>query len=618
MKNWIITGLVALAVGVVAFTLGYLTVDRNRPLVKDPAIESTDALHVDQVALDSRREKQEFKEIADFVEPMRFSSHFDRMRELYAFLEGSDEESLIRHLEQSKSLRKGSLQELVQNTIVRRLATVNQSISLSATDGFDEGRYKTLLAIVFGEWSLSNLEQAVENVRHLESAFQPTAVEAILRSRVDLTRDQLRETARQLEHEWVAIEVIGRSSNQVVLEDPGQEWANFETRNRNSLQELSDSQSRLLCQIAQAWVTEDGVDALSLIQESLPKEFFITEILSTVARELAKSDPQLALELTIHTGGIQWGGLAEEMATRWGETQPREALDATMTIKGRSLQRRLQRRVLTAWAAANPYDLLMFMDSHSLPDKVLDIARQVAVREIAKTDPKAAAGMVAEIADPTVKQFVAKQVISHWVKQDFRGTLDWIATDQGVDTIESELRAEAYRELSKLDAQLALQEALNQPLNKRGEGLEVDVIKAVARVDMDLAVSMLPSSRGGQSKAKAYESVMFLLVAAERDFDRAMDVLIELSQDKQTSATSASISYIVMDAPLVLFDSLNKLASEKLRSTAARNLLRRYENTGLFSSDQLTQLQSVTSSTESHTSKRMRNVMEAVIEATRE
>ena len=263
-------------------------------------------------------------------------------------------------MERIEKARVPKFQEELQNRVIQRWAVLNPRTALSmARDELPTQRQNAAIELIYREWSLSNLEDAI------------TCAE-------DMTYKQRREIARQFDCEWVAIDALRETTDAVVIDKPAQEWRSFVWENRDDLQNLSDAQNRLLEQLAYSWIVREGVTAFEKMRHSLPSDFSLLETTRSVSSELVESNPQLAFDLVLagkqrekETGYFQ---LAMDLITRWARTDARRAFDATSEVSGRSFQVRLRTRALWAWAQHNPESLLNNIDE--LPKSVqLKLAR---------------------------------------------------------------------------------------------------------------------------------------------------------------------------------------------------------------------------------------------------
>lgn len=375
-----------------------------------------------------------------------------------------------------------------------------------------------------------------------------------------------------------------RETNVDIIDSPQLTWDTFINENYDQLQDLSESQSQMLESIVYSWVVRDGIEVFDNMRSSLPKSFSLLQTAHSLAHELLSRNPQLAIDLVVHlaqneqeTGYVH---LATELASLWAESDPRGALEATLAIDSRSLQRKMQGQVLKAWSESDPHMLVSHLGS--LPPDLQARALEQAAIAIAAESPETALRMASDITDPEIKDHVADRVAAQWAKKDISAALNWIDTDSKVRHIRDDLKRAAFSELAAVDPQLALQTAQDQPLGPKGVGWEGAVIHSLVVTNMDVAVAMLDKVRPGATRIDAYDSVVVFSLF-ERDPERAVESFLELCELEEIKPSNWALFYLSKDTPRQLFASIGSIRSEESRTNVACALLRKNAGNGVFS-----------------------------------
>ncbi len=89
------------------------------------------------------------------------------------------------------------------------------------------GRAEDLIRIVYQEWALSDLEQSVEHATTLGELQVQAALNGIVDSRDDLTREEILETASQLDIENSGSDFIAAHRARETNADPDAAWPIF-------------------------------------------------------------------------------------------------------------------------------------------------------------------------------------------------------------------------------------------------------------------------------------------------------------------------------------------------------------------------------------------------------
>ncbi len=525
----------------------------------------------------------------------RFDAHFERSLALQMLIADANESTLRRHLNKSKNLQSESLMEEVQDTVIQRIAVINPRSALTLVEELPTRRRNALVSIVFLEWSMSNLDQAIEHAQTLGEETKNQAIASIVRARDDLSVDELRDVARRLDGEWIALEVMSENrKHNELIQDPESEWNAFVNVNSENVHNFDDARSKMFAFIVRSWIEKDGLEAINTLLESVPHHWLMTQPWIEVLDELVETDTQLALNVAVRVKEITYQSreLAEYVIVQWAESNPQEALDATLPLEARMLRKNLQRRVMETWAEADPYALLTSVEIFT--EDLQDLAREVSAIAIVKTAPQDAMEIVEQISDLDLHDEVRELIVAEWAKHDIVQTLEWIQSDARVAHNQDTLKDRAFRELARHDPQFALETAASMPVNAEGVGMEAHVIEWLALSDMDTAVAMLPLARKGVTQFKAYDMVITIsLFDLDTDSDHAMELFIEQAELGKFNRDAWSLSNLSMGAPHRLFASLEKLPLGEWQAGTARSLLRYHKNKDTFTEDQRTYLQAI-------------------------
>lgn len=583
---------IVLAVG--SFALGYFIQSKANGTQDGPATFSKPSESVGEEASHDRtqaQDKQERFSIKELSDPNRFDSRIARTAALLKSVQNSNAGELGEFLDQSKSMQSGNWQEEVQNAIIQRLAVLDPISALTEVSEFSDTRQQSLLPIVYREWSLTNLEEAIGQAQNLDDKFKPIVIQSIVLSRDDLPPDRRRSIARSFDQEWIAIQLLKQDSSQNPISDPKQELDDFFSRNSSTVESWSDEQNQYLGQVLSVWLSEEGIDALEEIKASLPDGFLgETGPTFSIIHDLSEHSPELALQLSVATGSVGIGGLAWLTVRRWAESDPTAAFNAVSSLEGQSTKRMLQDQVLVSWAAQNPYELLDA--THTMPQELQSIAQEKALSALAKSSPQTAAKLLGEIENRDARNRTANNIASSWARLDIDGAIEWIENDELVSDLQSSLYESVITSVVGLDPQLAVKTALDLPTDNEGVGPESSAFRILASSDLDLAISLLPQARNGPTRLAAYGVVINNLLDEHTDFRKAMDLFVDVANEVPILGYNSALRSLVWDTPLQLFDSLEEIPTEDLKKRVAGDLLV-HEPQGLFSDEQLTRLREV-------------------------
>lgn len=592
MKNYFFVGVLGLVIVAGSFALGLVVANGSgsTAIMDSPRVIDSDALTTDGSAtLPIVSAQNSLQSIAELAVHDRFTSHFERTIALHGLLDGATTQDLLAHLKQSTTLGE-SLREEVQLAIIQRIASIDPTAALEAISGISSGENDDLHSVVYHEWAVLDLDQAIEHVSSLDPGAQEAAIESVLLSREDLSPERRREIARQLDIEWLAIEVMEQNSTTPTIQNPESEWTALVRRNNGNLGTPDNAQLRMMTHIARAWVLKDGVDAFDNLAESLSTLTSLQKISDLVVRRVADDDPRLAFELAFHMRSIGVTGLIDRVVSQWGRDDPLSALNTVSTLETKYLKGKLQTEVLQSWAMSDPNSLLSQVGG--LPEKLQPTARSKALLSLAFRSPQEAAELIGEIEDRDSLDLIARAIATSWSNSDLASALRWIDNEESVAHNRDGLRTAAISGLARSDPQQAMQVALAQPLNEDGIGPEAEVINAMTWDDMDTAISMLPQVRDGKTRLEAYESVItFLTPPIGSETERAIDLFVELANEQDIPNRAFIVTNLAISEPRSLFDALDRFESMDFRRRVASSLLRFHEGDDVFTEEQVSILQ---------------------------
>ena len=538
------------------------------------------------------------RSLQDLANPTQFNSHFERTGALFDLLARADNKTLHEYLVESKKLSTHHLRKQVQNVIIQRLSAIDPRDALAVVKReFSDDERRLFLTSIFEEWSAVNLPEAIIQAQGLDRESKEMAVASMVLSRDDLTLAERRDIARQSNSEWVAINVLSNASEHSIFIDPEQDWYTFIENNQDQFSNLSEIQTQAMGHILHAWIQRDGIEILDVVRSSVPSRFSMLETITFVTDQMVDTTPQLALDLALEMAAKdeqnqRFRYLARHLAGRWSESQPRRALDATLSVDGRSLRRMLQNSVVRQWAKQDPKSLLGIVDT--LPADLQIMVRQHALIAIAVNSPESAVDRLSDFSIRKNRDAVAKAIARSWANTDVSKFFEWIGTDNNVVHIQSELTRVVFVHLTHLDPALAVQEAAVRPVDDNGEGWEATVIsRLVIKGDVDAAVALLSQVRAGATRVRAYGDVIEHLLEEQYDTNLAADLFLQLNENEITR-----VSYFVDDltrlAPRRIYKDLDKIEPKRIRLYIASSLISNNLRNGTFTSEELESLEEMT------------------------
>ncbi|MYD46358.1 MAG: hypothetical protein F4W92_08405 [Gammaproteobacteria bacterium] len=501
----------------------------------------------------------------DFRELDRFPNRFVRNAALHRRLMQSTENELFEILTNTSNISRQSIRDDVQHLIVHRLATLNPKETLRQIENLQMGNQGTLVALIFGEWAIKDLDDAVNHAKTLETRKKFLALRGILRSRDDLADSQHRSIAAQLGVKHLTHDLLSRSDDDEIIESPDLKWLELANDAQMDL-----SQIERLTRIAENWIERDGLDALETIYASITDWQIRMPVLSTALHKTTLRDPQTTFEHVLQLDFDQGDFLVSSVAQSWANVDPSGALGAVESVESEALRTQLQDLIVRTWASKNPNGLLASLNL--LPASMRLSGTGHAVVAMSRTDPTSASKIFVEQYEGSNKLTIAQSLVRNWSDQDAQTALDWVLSTPLVAGLQKELLPIALGELVTSDPNKAIEIALTQPIENDQWGMEASVLGSLALSDPQRATQMLSRVREGPTKERAYSLVGSQLIR-NGDVDQALTLVDDLSDEEQFRYLETIIDTWALTQPVHLLDRIDKLPNEDLKAQAAARMI---------------------------------------------
>ena len=187
-------------------------------------------------------------------------SIFDQQTAIFDSLSSASAQELKDLWMQSQEVERQSHRKKLQHAILRKLATINPHDALHLIDDVSIFETDLMVRSLFIEWSISQLDKAIETAKSLSRDQRQVALEAILNTRDDLTDARRHDIAIQLEHKEVFLKLASDSKASQNIADPQESW---ETLLNDEVEDVLQTES--LVKVAEMWFEEIGFEVLSKI-----------------------------------------------------------------------------------------------------------------------------------------------------------------------------------------------------------------------------------------------------------------------------------------------------------------------------------------------------------------
>ena len=216
-------------------------------------------------------------------------------------------------------------------------------------------------------------------------------------------------------------------------------------------------------------------------------------------------------------------------------------------------------------------------------------ARSYAIDQVAKTSPQEAKAYLSEIPQSEIES-VAVRIATRLSDTNIQDAIDWIKTDANVAKHQQRLFRVVLDELLEEDLDAAMQFAQDHSTDTTEDGLEFKVLRYIVNEnEIEQALEFLPRMREGYGRFAAHMDVALNLIV-NNDIDRALELGDRVDAEQRSYFFSAVLeSWAHYDAQ-GMYEALDDLSNKGLKLQAAQAL--RYNNRSL-SEEQIQRIESL-------------------------
>ncbi|MYD46419.1 MAG: hypothetical protein F4W92_08715 [Gammaproteobacteria bacterium] len=518
-------------------------------------------------------------EIGQIQDILNQPSVFDQQKSLYSTLSSATTEDLKDLWIQSQKIVRESHREIVQHGILSKLATVSPAKALGYIDEVSIFQTDALLKSLFSEWSFLNLEEAIEAAIALSRPRRNIALMAILNTRDDLTESKHREIAIQLEHEETFLKMVSDTKALLSLEEPHSSWDTLLT------DEVADYlQAESLLKVAEAWREQIGFKVLSNIYSA---DIDDDQLRQQLIRKIAEEDPLGALNHTRElTDESEKSSLSRTIVRVWARSDALAALLAVSTFEPTSIASALEVQITMVWASIRPNEVIENIDA--VTDEHRLDTLESAFAQLASQDPKSALAKVSSVENLVANtSSIVHSIVREWSYTEPREATNWVLENyEREDPHRLTMLDSVLSYLAPVEPEAAFEIALEHSTGGRWGGLELDVFHRITYAgNLELAKKLIPRVHE-DSKPFAYIHYGEALVKHAQT-EEALELGKNLNEEQQSSYYRQVMSVWARESAKNLYEQLDDLPTDELKSLAAEELIRRNIRTPIFNDEQI-------------------------------
>ncbi len=514
-----------------------------------------------------------------------FERSFSGTASLYNAISIKDEIDLLDWLDESVELQSLADRHAVQSVIFERFSELNPDDALQHALKIPREDQSRAIESVFGVWSVSDLDSAIEAGSNLEPFLKHKALIAILKTRSDLREDLQLKIATQFDGARFVPQLMAERIAREMGGNPERAW-NAIVKNEQSLV----SRAGLLADLAGDWRQQNSERLIEKIVESInpgvdawSSEKYV--FLRYVVKVLARVNPQEIFDQASSLSHSCRDALMHAIAEEWAQSDPVSAFSTVSNYEQNTGYKNLTSTVASVWARSDLQALIANMESYSADLKLAGLEQ--AVIAIARSIPQEAISLMDELANQGLKiSVIQSSFVKEWSMQDPQSATKWVQSRQesfGPGALD--MLHIALVNLAPLEPELAMDIALRNLSEEEGRALDLEVVLSLVGTDLESAEALLPRV----SKESKLSAVIWLAchLTANGRPQRALQLGDHLHESEKTNLFYSVFPTWAANNPLQMMNALDELATPAIRKIAATQLVQRQQSHPLLSHDQL-------------------------------
>ena len=534
------------------------------------------AAHQETVSIQEPRAQNErsveLQNVSETTSVVEIVSQFDRL----------NDKQIADLAEQTTDVEPTWKRTYIQNILIGELSRRDPKRALEQVWTISRPQWHELIATVFSEWSLNNLEESFAASMELNATLRETAVRSQLNTRTQLSNDRWLTLATEHAYQESMLTLLREREAIALIDTPMDAF-------QQVIQDDVDDQlqSELIQKIARTMVQKHGYTSFdSLFDYSIG---WFRDLLM----EEAESNPAEFFSVVQTLPPDSRISVFYPLVDAWVPLDPSAAYEAISSLEEYT-ERSYYLHIFRTWAEVDPEGLLSRVES--FPRSERQAAANSGIGELAMNSPEEAAKRTFEfdsIIGIDVSDLQAR-VIGQWAANDPNGALNWVMENTAEDTREQAwLLYTGLTEFVKTDPEAALELALTQGPEsvyvERGYAERVvgDVVDAgELELAMD-AMDRIPEN------ARVYSfTVIGRALAQDNRWQEAIELIDGFSDEDQASFFDDLTYFTMRDDVVEVLETIPKLPSAKIRRQVAQAMLGNQEQSGDFlTADQISYLQ---------------------------
>lgn len=543
----------------------------------NPIADPIDASHASPTSLNLAASRLvDASKASEMEAELRSKGRFERIAVLHLFANTISSNRLPEIFNWAEDFEVGYIGRELQHVVLRKLSIQAPQLALELSSDVSQDHKREFIRIIFEEWSVIDIEAALEYMQHeLSPAERSSALQGLIHARFDLSESKLREIGRNLGHEQLVADALSSTMSSIPKTNHDTAWYEFVGSHGGDATLMSDSQLGLLSQIAEAWLFQDGgKESLGDIFSTLSNDASRIIVIGKLVNEVVHVNPYQASEIAESVSelnphiGVR---VMDRVMKQWAHADGFRALEAATAMEDIVARYRNERTVVEEWAKTDPMSLLA--SRSRLPHHLQQHAHIEGLKGLATSHPEAAVEALAELQQKSLKHIVARVIALNFARRDLRLAMQWVDTsaDTAVEEDRHTLRSVVLGEAVRIgEVQLAMDIALEQS-DPTAVGGVIDEVADQHGSEYAIKLLEQVSEQSEREIEVTYFAIGHALVR-EGKSSQAISFVEELPMEYQTEYFLRIGSVWAETEPHDLFNKLEDLPSEDIRKSLATDL----------------------------------------------
>ncbi len=506
-------------------------------------------------------------DVSSLEEVLEGAEDVDQAKELLSRVDQLSSTQLVELIDNVASINASVQADLLQEQLLGALARTEPSRAFESIWKFPSSRWNDSLEIVMGEWAVVDLTAALRATHSLIGSMKEVSIRAILAELNDQSISSVLQIAKSLDLGSFVERSIQESQAIKLLDQPPEAWSLIV---RDKVKNVY--QKELLTRIAQAWILNDGFEALTRLYDDLYHED--SEFFEEMLRSVASHDPSAAFDYVVNLPYDEKQSLLSvRLLDVWAQQDAEEALQAVSRLTNGWTRSSAASNVLFTWAQNDPLGLLENVESFPRSSRQEAVRR--AVRKLSASAPEQAAEQLQRLQPilGEIELTTEFALVEGWSKIDPVAAMAWVDEQaKQTNTRRSRLMQRVLARFALVDPEEAMKQALDEVTHEFEEGAERHVIDAlVDHGRFEVALGLLDGVRE-TAKLSSAVSIARSLVRTDQA-DEAVKLAQQLPEENRSMYFVRLSLYWMRIDPQELMNRLATFPTQSIRSDVAQAVL---------------------------------------------